>query len=99
MGSINFNTTLYAIYQQRQREAVPGTSNAARLAHMRRQLHRAMEEELTPRQQQAIRLCYGRGLSMSAAAKEMGLAHSSSVCRLIQRAVKRLSRALKYSDN
>ena len=55
----------------------------------------ARREELTARQRQVLALCYDRGLSVTEAARELGVC-PSTVSRTLQRARHRLYRCLRY---
>lgn len=65
---------------------------------LRHQLHRAILQELTPRQQEVIALYYGEGLTQEHAAARLGI-HKSTVSRTLQRGEERLKRCLKYGAN
>ena len=66
-----------------------------RWERLRRGLRLARREELTPRQRQVLALCYDRGLSVTEAARELGVC-PSTVSRTLQRARHRLYRCLRY---
>ena len=70
--------------------------NKEALERVRKNLHRAIEEELTPRQSELLRAYLYEGKSMSQIAREHGVA-ASTVARTIARARERLARCLKYS--
>ena len=69
--------------------------NHERLERLRRNLRKAREQELTPRQAQMLRLYFDQGQSMVQIAQELGV-HPSTVSRTLQRAKKRLYRCLRY---
>ena len=75
--------------------AAQGGDNEERLQRLRRGLRLARREELTPRQRQVLALCYDRGLSVTEAARELGVC-PSTVSRTLQRARHRLYRCLRY---
>ena len=54
------------------------------------------ERELTDRQRTAVKLCFFEGLSVTDAAKEMGL-NKSTVSRHLNAAKARIEQALRYS--
>lgn len=60
-----------------------------------RQLRRALQEELTPRQAQMVRLHYGEKRSMKAIADELGL-NPSTVSRTLKLSREKLHRCLRY---
>lgn len=70
--------------------------NHERLDRLRRNLHQARKQELTPRQQQVLELYYDRGLTISLVAEELGI-NRSTVSRTLRRAQERLRRYLQYS--
>ena len=70
--------------------------NAEQLARLRRNLRRAREQELTPRQRQMVELYYDRGMNIPQIAGELGL-NPSTVSRTLRRARNRLYRCLRYA--
>lgn len=75
--------------------AQQGEDNQLRLERLRRGLRRARREELTPRQQQMLTLCYDEGLGVNGTARRLGV-NPSTVSRTLQRARRRLYRCLRY---
>lgn len=71
------------------------TANAAQLQRLLSSLPRAVEQELTPRQQQLVDLYFFQELSITQIAHTLHL-HPSTVSRTLQRAVQRLQRVLQY---
>lgn len=59
-------------------------------------LRRATDGELTGRQRQCVQLCFFDGLTVRAAAHELGI-HESTVSRHLKKARGRLFRVLRYS--
>lgn len=70
--------------------------NHDQLERLRRNLRRAREQELTPRQREMLALYYDRGYKMSQIAQKLHI-NRSTVSRTIQRAKRRLYRCLKYT--
>ena len=70
--------------------------NSDQLERLRRNLRRAREQELTPRQREVLALYYDRGLKMSQIARKLGI-NRSTVSRTIGRAKQRLYRYLQYT--
>lgn len=70
--------------------------NSEQMARLRRNLRRAMETELTPRQREIVRLYFDQELSVSEIARQEGV-HKSSVSRTLNRAKTRLKSHLQYS--
>lgn len=70
--------------------------NSEQLERLRRNLRRAREQELTPRQKQMIRMYYDEGKTMTKIARLLHV-NKSTVSRTIARGRNRLKRYLKYS--
>ena len=75
------------------RESAP--DNNEQMERLRRNLHLARQQALTERQRQVLALCYDQGLSVTEAARQLGVA-PSTVSRTLQRARHRLYRCLRY---
>ena len=73
-----------------------GSDNSDRLERLHRNLRKAREQELTPRQQVVMRMYYDEGKSIAKIAKSLKV-NKSTVSRTITRARKRLFRYLQYS--
>lgn len=72
-----------------------GGDNSEQLGRLRRNLRRAREQELTPRQQQMLRMYFDDGQSMVEIAEMLGV-NRSTVSRTLMRARRRLYRCLRY---
>ena len=70
--------------------------NSLQLERLRRNLRRAREQELTPRQQDLLRLHYEQKLSVSEIAALLNV-NASTVSRTLERARNRLRRCLQYT--
>ena len=70
--------------------------NQADLDKMRRNLVRAIREELTPRQQKLLQMHYFERLSKAEIARRVGV-HKSTVTRTISRAESKLKHVLSYT--
>ena len=70
--------------------------NSDQLERLRRNLRRAREQELTPRQGEILALYYDRGLKMPQIARKLGI-NRSTVSRTVKRAKERLYRCLRYA--
>ena len=70
--------------------------NSDQLERLRRNLRRAREQELTPRQREILALYYDRGLKMPQIARKLGI-NRSTVSRTVKRARERLYRCLRYA--
>ena len=70
--------------------------NSDQLERLRRNLRRAREQELTPRQREILDLYYDRGLKMPQIARKLGI-NRSTVSRTVKRAKERLYRCLRYA--
>lgn len=71
------------------------STNAAELSLLRRNLGRAMREEITERQRTALTLYYVEGMNMEQVGARMGVT-KSTVSRTIKRGEARLRRCLRY---
>ena len=69
--------------------------NSAQLTRLRRNLLRALQEDVTPKQRQALLLYYSQGLNMREIGERLGV-DKSTVSRTIQRGERRLRRCLRY---
>ena len=70
--------------------------NSADLRRLKRNLRRAREEELTPRQQELLQLHYEQNLTVTQIARQLGV-NKSSVSRTLRRARERLELCLRYT--
>lgn len=70
-------------------------TNSAETNRLKRNLVRAIREELTPRQQQVLLMCYGDKLKLCEVAESLGVC-PSTVTRTLQRAEAKLRRCLQY---
>ena len=70
--------------------------NQEQMERLRRNLRRAREQELTPRQQQILTLRYEQNMNGAEIARMLGL-NRSTVSRTIRRAQERLRRCLQYA--
>ena len=70
--------------------------NSDQLERLQRNLRRAREQELTPRQREILALYYDRGLKMPQIARKLGV-NRSTVSRTVKRAKERLYRCLRYA--
>ena len=73
-----------------------GEDNHLRMERLLGNLPRAMEEELTRRQRQMLKMHFFEGKSVTAIARELNLS-KSTVSRTISRGVDKLFRTLRYS--
>lgn len=69
--------------------------NQGEVTALRRNLVRAMQEEITPRQRQLLELYYNEKHTMREIAIELGV-NKSTVSRTIRRAEARLGRCIRY---
>lgn len=70
-------------------------SNTAEVDQLKRNLIRAIREELTPRQREMIYLYYGEKINMPEISRRAGIS-VSTVSRTIKRAERTLQRCLRY---
>ena len=73
-----------------------GSDNSDRLERLHRNLRKAREQELIPRQQVVMRMYYDEGKSMTKIARLLHV-NKSTVSRTIARGKNRLKKCLKYS--
>ena len=95
MSNIRFNrgrryAADMAVYARQVAE-----TNTAEIDRLKRNLIRAIREELTPRQQEMLYLYYSQQVNMPAISKQMGVS-VSTVSRTIKRAEGKLQRCLRY---
>lgn len=71
------------------------SDNSAQLSRLKRNLLRALREDVTARQRQVLNLYYSEGLNMREIAEQLGV-DKSTVSRTIKRGERRLQRCLRY---
>ena len=69
--------------------------NSAQMGRLRRNLIRALQEDVTEKQRQALLLYYADGLNMRESGERLGV-DKSTVSRTIKRGEARLRRCLRY---
>jgi len=69
--------------------------NSQEVSQLKRNLIRAMREDVTPRQRQTMTLYYVQGLTMAEIGQQLGI-DKSTVSRTIRRGELRLLRCLRY---
>ncbi len=69
--------------------------NSAQVSRLKRNLARALREDITPRQRMLLTLYYAEGKNMQQIAGELGV-DKSTVSRTIKRGERRLQRCLRY---
>ena len=79
------------LWQQGQQE-----DNRQQIRRLLVNLPLAVEEELTPRQREILRLRFTGGMSVTAIAEKLGL-NKSTVSRSLARSMERLYKSLRYS--
>ena len=70
--------------------------NGEQMARLRRNLRKARQQELTPRQREMVRLYYDEGMTMPQIGELLGV-NRSTVSRTLQSEKNRLYRCLRYS--
>ena len=70
--------------------------NRERIRRLLRNLPLAVQQELTPRQREILRLRFTGGMSVTAIAEKLGL-NKSTVSRSLARSMERLYKSLRYS--
>ncbi len=71
------------------------SDNSGEISRLKRNLLRALKEDVTPRQRQLLLMYYGQGLNMREIGERLGV-DKSTVSRTIKRGEKRLQRCLRY---
>lgn len=69
--------------------------NRDQMNRLKRNLTHALRQDITARQREYMMLYYGRGMSMEAIAREVGV-NKSTVSRTLKRGRQRLYRCLRY---
>ncbi len=93
MGGIQFNREYYNEYQRYLMEL--GDDNAKTRQRLLVNLRRAIREEITEKEWQAMQMYYVREIKMTDIAKELGV-NISTVSRNISRGREKLKRCLRY---
>ena len=73
-----------------------GEDNEVQMSRLRRGLRQAREKELTPRQQEVLRLYFDECMTIPQIAKELSV-NRSTVSRTLRRAKDRLYHSLRYA--
>ena len=71
------------------------SDNSAQMSRVKRNLLRALREDVTPRQREMLLLYYGEQLNMRQIGTRLGV-DKSTVARTIKRGERRLQRCLRY---
>lgn len=71
------------------------SDNSKEISRLKRNLIRALQEDVTPRQRQTLLLYYSDGLNMREIGERLGV-EKSTVSRTIKRGERRLRRCLRY---
>lgn len=71
------------------------SDNSAQMSRVKRNLLRALREDVTPRQREMLLLYYGKQLNMRQIGTRLGV-DKSTVSRTIKRGERRLQRCLRY---
>ena len=94
MRTVSYDNTFglvdLAVYTQ-----LMADDNRDQMNRLKRNLTHALRQDITERQREYMMLYYGRGMSMEAIAKELGV-NKSTVSRTLKRGRQRLYRCLRY---
>ena len=94
MRTVSYDNTFglvdLAVYTQLMED-----DNRDQMNRLKRNLTHALRQDITQRKREYMMLYYGRGMSMEAIAKEMGV-NKSTVSRTLKRGRQRLYRCLRY---
>ena len=86
----SLNAADMAVYSQQISQ-----DNSHEISLLKKNLIRAIQEDVTARQRQLLLMYYGQGMNTREIGELLGL-HPSSVSRTIQRGEQRLHRCLRY---
>jgi len=84
-----------AVYSRAMSEE---NTNSDDIAKLKRNLIKALKNDVTPRQRQMLMLYYGKGLNMREIGEMLGV-DKSTVSRTVKRGERRLKRCLRYSSD
>ena len=84
-----------AVYSRAMSEE---NTNSEDIARLKRNLIRALQSDVTPRQRQMLLLYYGKGLNMREIGAMLGV-DKSTVSRTVKRGERRLKRCLRYTSD
>ena len=94
MRTVSYDNTFglvdLAVYTQ-----LMADDNRDQMNRLKRNLTHALRQDITTKQREYMMLYYGRGMSMEAIAKEVGV-NKSTVSRTLKRGRQRLYRCLRY---
>ena len=94
MRTVSYDNTFglvdLAVYTQ-----LMADDNRDQMNRLKRNLTHALRQDITQRQREYMMLYYGRGMSMEAIARELGV-NKSTVSRTLKRGRQRLYRCLRY---
>ena len=94
MRTVSYDNTFglvdLAVYTQ-----LMADDNREQMNRLKRNLTHALRQDITAKQREYMMLYYGRGMSMEAIAKELGV-NKSTVSRTLKRGRQRLYRCLRY---
>lgn len=69
--------------------------NSAQMTKLKRNLTRALRQDVTPKQRQYLMLYYGQGMNLRQISEKLGV-NKSTVSRTMKRGRQRLYRCLRY---
>ncbi len=69
--------------------------NSGEISRLKRNLIRALREDVTEKQRQVLLMYYGQGMNMREIGEKLGV-DKSTISRTIKRGEKRLQRCLRY---
>ena len=94
MGNTSYDKAGYladlAVYARFMAE-----DNSAQINRLKRNLARALRQDVTPRQREDLMLYYGEGLNLREISQRLGV-NKSTVSRTMKRGRERLHRCLRY---
>ena len=69
--------------------------NSAQMTRLKRNLSKALRQDVTPKQRQYLLLYYGKGMNLTQISQKLGV-NKSTVSRTMKRGRARLYRCLRY---
>lgn len=94
MKTISYDQT-YGMVDLAMYSNLIADDNRDQIGRLKRNLTHALRQDITPKQREYMILYYGKGMSMEAIGKELGV-NKSTVSRTLKRGRQRLYRCLRY---
>ncbi len=95
MNRTSFSLEIFGDRLPMLQRTLSSGDNSRQLEHIKENLNRAIEEELTDRQKQIVNMFFFDGLNLTEISAELGL-NKSTVSRHLTRSKEKLKSALQY---